>query len=123
MKLKRKTYTIFQLASAIFMILALLWLTISLPFVYNNQQKQSERDKIENTTSAAQNNDDSINPFGNTTEEKNPNSSNSLSEEFLHHHFIHDHFLSIAPQSYKCLNVDTYTAYHGELDVPPPDLA
>jgi hypothetical protein len=56
MKLKRKIYTNFQLASAVFMIMALLWLTVSLPFVYDNQQKQSERDKIENTSSSAENN-------------------------------------------------------------------
>ena len=123
MKLNRKIYTSFQLSSAVFMIMALLWLTVSLPFVYDNQQKQSERDKIENASSSPENNEDSTNPFGNTTEEKNPNNSNSLSEEFLHHHFIHDHFFSIASQSYKCVNVDTYIAYHGELDVPPPDVA
>lgn len=123
MKLKQKTYTIFQLSSAVFMIVALLWLTVSLPFVYDNQQKQSQIDKIENTSSSAENNEDSSNPFGNATEEKNPNSSNSLSEEFLHHHYSHDHFFSIASQFYKCVNVDTYIAYHGELDVPPPDVA
>ena len=123
MKQKQKTYTIFQLSSAVFMIVALLWLTVSLPFVYDNQQKQSQIDKIENTSSSAENNEDSSNPFGNTTEEKNPNNSNSLSEEFLHHHYSHDHFFSIASQSYKCVNVDTYIAYHGELDVPPPDVA
>jgi hypothetical protein len=123
MKLNRKIYTSFQLSSAVFMIMALLWLTVSLPFVYDNQQKQSERDKIENASSSAENNEESTNPFGNTTEEKNPNSSNSLSEEFLHDHYSHDHFFSIASQSYKRINVDTYIAYHGELDVPPPDVA
>jgi hypothetical protein len=123
MKLNRKIYTSFQLSSAVFMIMALLWLTVSLPFVYDNQQKQSERDKIENASSSAENNEDSSNPFGNTTEEKNPNSSNSLSEEYLHDHYSHDHFFPVASQSYKCINVDTYIAYHGELDVPPPDVA
>jgi hypothetical protein len=123
MKIKRKIFTPFQLLSAVFMIMALLWLTVSLPFVYDNQQKQSERDKIENASCWAENNEDSSNPFGNTTEEKNPNSSNSLSEEFLHDHYSHDHFFSIASQSYKRINVDTYIAYHGELDVPPPDVA
>ena len=87
---KKKIYTPFQLVSAVFMILALLWLTISLPFVYDNQQQQSERNQIVNQDSSSDNSEET-NPFGNTTEEKNPN-SNSFSEEFLHDHHVHDHY-------------------------------
>jgi|SRR5687768_2832241 len=119
----RKIYTPFQLASAVFMILALLWLTISLPFVYEKQQ-QLEKDQIANhDSSSGENTEESSNPFGNTTEEKNPNSSNSFSEEFLHDHHIHDHYFSISSQYHKCENVATYIAFHGDLEVPPPDVA
>ena len=119
----RKIYTPFQLASAVFMILALLWLTISLPFVYENQQ-QLEKDQIATQdSSSSENTEESSNPFGNTTEEKNPSSSNSFSEEFLHDHHIHDHYFSISSQYHKCENVATYIAFHGDLEVPPPDVA
>ena len=118
---KRKLYTPFQLASSGFMILALLWLTISLPFVFESQQ-QSQSNQIVNQDSS-ENSEESTNPFGNTTEEKNPNSSNSFSEEFLHDHHIHDHYFSIAAQYHKCENVATYIAFHGDLEVPPPDVA
>jgi hypothetical protein len=120
---KRKIYTPFQLASAVFMILALLWLTISLPFVYDNQQEQTEKNKIVNNASSAENNEEASNPFGNTTEEKNPNSSNSFSEEFLHDYHEHDHYFTISSQIRKCENVATYIAFHGDLEVPPPDVA
>ncbi len=125
MNRNQKTYNFFQLASAVFMILALLWLTISTPFVYKSQQNKTQQEKIEAAHNAlADTNEEgsSTNPFGNTTEEKNPNST-SLSEEYLHDHYIHDHFSLISSKSYKCENVDIYMAYHGELLVPPPDQA
>ena len=126
MNKNQKTYSFFQLASAVFMILALLWLTISTPFVYDSQQNQSSlKGKITIATNSLVDNSEeesSTNPFGNTTEEKNPNSS-SLSEEYLHDHYIHDHFFLISSNSYKCENVDTYIAFHGELLVPPPNQA
>jgi len=125
MRRNQKKYSFLQLSSAVFMILALLWLTISIPFVYNSQQNKLQKEKIEATQNAlADTNEEesSTNPFGNNTEEKNP-SSTSLSEEYLHDHFIHDHFFLISSQSYKCENVDTYVAYHGELLVPPPNQA
>ncbi|HQW43128.1 MAG: hypothetical protein IPP02_16655 [Chitinophagaceae bacterium] len=122
MKGKQKTYSIFQQVSAIFMVLALLWLTVSTPFVFASQQRLAEHKKANTTESATPGtNDDASNPFSNTTEEKNP-SSTSLSEEFLHDHYTADHFFSIASQYHKCENADTYNAFHGELLVPPPNL-
>jgi hypothetical protein len=126
MRRNQKTYNFIQLSSAVFMMLALLWLTISIPFVYNSQQNKLQKERIEAAQNAlADTNEEesaSTNPFGNNTEEKNP-SSTSLSEEYLHDHFIHDHFFLISSKSYKCENVDTYVAFHGELLVPPPNQA
>ena len=123
MKRNQKPYSVFQLASAVFMILALLWLTISTPFVYDNQQKQSQNIKMVSAQSSlADDGEEESNPFSNTTEEKNPN-SNTVTEEYLHSHHIVDHFLFIASQKYKCENAGTYIAFHGELLVPPPDVA
>ena len=124
MRKSQKTFNVFQLASAVFMIAALLWLTISAPFVYAGQQKLAQQ---ENTTNSpvplATNEEESSNPFGNTTEEKAPSGSNSFSEEYIHDHHKQDHFFSIILRYYNCENAGTYIAFHGELDVPPPDLA
>lgn len=125
MRKRKKSYNIFQLVSAGFMILALLWLTVSTPFVYASVQKQTAESKTINTQSCPgdANEEDCTDPFGNTTEEKNLNSGSSFSEEYLHDQHIHDHFFSIAIQNYKCEDADIYTAFHGEVQVPPPNVA
>ncbi|HKZ66806.1 MAG TPA: hypothetical protein VJ111_10640 [Chitinophagaceae bacterium] len=123
MKRYRKIYNPYHLLSAVFMILALLWLTISVPFVYASQREFAKKDKMENAGSPLSGNEEeAANPFGNTTEEKSPGSS-SFSEEYLHGHHSTDCFFSIALQYHKCENADTYHAYHGELLVPPPNAA
>jgi hypothetical protein len=126
MRRSKKPYSFFQLASAVFMITALLWLTVSTPFVYQFQQKQIEQNKIaksELSSVADTNNEEESNPFGNTTEEKNSSSSNTLTEEYLHELHLHTHFFSIVSSEHQCHHQDTYIAFHGELDVPPPDVA
>lgn len=103
------------------MILALLWLTISTPFVYASEQKQAQHNKIFASFDSTPE-EESSNPFADTTEEKNPNSS-SFSEEYLHEHDAHHHFSFVGSQNYKCEDSDTYTAFHGEVQVPPPNIA
>jgi len=104
------------------MILALVWLTISAPFVYASIQEHASLNKIENGGSLlSATEEETANPFGNTTEEKAPNTT--LSEEYLHDHHSTDSFFSIALQFHKCENADTYHAFHGELLVPPPNAA
>lgn len=121
MRKNRKIYSAFQLVSAVVMILALMWLTVSTPFVYAAQQELAKQQKTEKSCSPlAGTEEESSNPFGNATEEKAPNST-SLSEEFIHsNHRVYFSF-SIATQYHKCENVDTYIAFHGELLVPPPN--
>jgi cytoskeletal protein RodZ len=120
---KQKTYNFFQKGSAIFMIVALLWLTVSAPFVFASQQELAKQDKIADTQSPLSGNEEEAsNPFSSTTEEKNP-SSTSFSEEYLHDQHITDHFFLIATQYHNCVNAGTYIAYHGELLVPPPNVA
>jgi len=129
MKKQKKTYSIFQMASAIFMMLALLWLTVSTPFVFASQQKMAGQHSSQNIESSFSDNpladgsEEEANPFSNTTEEKNPNSSNSFSEEFLHHHHDDSHFFLLFSQLHKSENAGTYVAFHGELLVPPPNAA
>jgi len=120
---KQKTYNFFQKGSAIFMIVALLWLTVSTPFVFASQQELAKQDKMAADTQSplAGNEEEASNPFSNTTEEKAP-SSTTVSEEFLHDNNHSEHFFSLVSQYHKCENADTYHAYHGELLVPPPNI-
>jgi len=121
---KGKTYNFLHGVSAVLMILALLWLTISVPFVYAAQQEVAKQNKLAgNMTTDVGNEEDSTNPFGNTTEEKAPTNGSSVSEEYLHDHHKTDYFFSIISQYHKCENAGTYVAYHGELLVPPPNAA
>ena len=125
MKKKRKPYNTIQKVSTIFMMAALVWLTISLPFVYAGQQEIAKQQQTENTASPfASNEEESANPFGNgnSTEEKVSN-NNSLSEEYLHDHHKEDGLLAIARQYRSCEDARNYIAFHGELLVPPPNVA
>jgi hypothetical protein len=104
------------------MILALMWLTISAPFVYECQQQLAKYSKSSSVPMALDITEDETNPFGNNTEEKAPNSINSFSEEYLHDNHHLDYLLLITSQFQKCDNAGTYIAYHGELLVPPPNV-
>lgn len=124
MKRIKKPYSVFQLASAILMILALLWLTVSTPFVYANQQQLAKQMQLgDSTTDLGCNEEEAGNPLGNTNEEKKPSGSNSFSEEYLHHHYAEDLFISPISQFHKNENASVYNAFHGEVHVPPPNMA
>jgi hypothetical protein len=109
--------------SVIFMMLALLWLTVSLPFLYAGQQELIKQGLTVNGESpVSESDEDSTSPFGNSTEEKVP-ASTSFSEEYLHDYCTADHFFSFDPKYYKFEDEDAYHAFHGELLVPPPNAA
>lgn len=122
MKRNRKKNKAFQAISVIFMMMALLWLTVSVPFVYAGQQKIAKQQMENSGYPLTENEDDSSNPFGNTTEEKAPGNT-SFSEEYLHDHHVTDHFFSTGLRYHKCDDAEAYIAFHGELLVPPPNLA
>lgn len=123
MKRSHKIYNVFHKGSALFMILALCWLTISTPFVFACQQEMAKL-KMEDSRGPLNAQEDESNPLGNNTEEKVPGSANSLSEEYLHdHHITQPYLFSETSQYHKCENADTYIAFHGELLVPPPNAA
>ena len=122
MKRSQKTTNVFQRASAVFMVAALVWLTISAPFVYAGQQQLAKQEQAANQSlPQAGNEEEATNPFGNNTEEKA--GSSSFSEEYLHDHYKAEYFFSIVLRIHNHENADTYIAYHGELLVPPPDVA
>ena len=118
MKGRYKTYNPLQLLSAAGMIVALLWLTVSAPFVIAGQKAVA---KYEQQAGSA-NQKETANPFGNNTEEKSQNST-SFSEEYLHDHHKADQFILVESLYHKSENSGTYVAFHGELLVPPPNCA
>jgi len=124
MKKVPQPYSFFNRVSAIMMIVALSWLTISAPFVFEQQQKMAKQ----NTAATADlpiagTEEEAPNPFNGSTEEKAPKSLNSFSEEYLHDHHQSEYLFSIASTYHKCEDAGTYVAYHGELLVPPPNKA
>ena len=123
MKNETQLYSFFHHASAIIMIIALSWLTISAPFVFEQQQKMAKQNSSCCTNLPIAGNEEEANPFSGTTEEKAPKSLNTFSEEYLHDHHQSEYFFSIASQFHNNQDVATYVAYHGELLVPPPNKA
>lgn len=117
----RRTYSVFQKISSVLMFLALCWLTVSLPFVFEIQQKLAK----ESTAASAQVPmnviEEEIAPPGNAAEEKAPGSANSFSEEYMHDSNRSVYSFSLASQFHKCGNAGTYIAFHGELLSPPPE--
>src|SRR5688572_28087671 len=119
MEKNKTTYRVSQILSAVFLAMALLWLTVSLPFVYESQRELA---KHSSAATASCSNEEEANHFGtNTTEEKAPSGVTSVSEEYLHDHHTAEYFTSIASQNHKCENSGVYNAFHGEVHVAPPN--
>lgn len=123
--MKRKAKHIFiRWASGIFMMLVLVWLTVSTPFVNAFQMQMAERDHALKTApdrSATDTESTDANLFANTTEEKTESGGISFSEEYLHDHHelldTEDDYLKHEPSGHSAL----YIAFHGELLSPPPE--
>ena len=79
-------YSLFHRVSAIMMIVALSWLTISAPFVYEQQQKIAKENSSGFANLPIAGTDEEANPFSGSTEEKAPKTLNTFSEEYLHDH-------------------------------------
>ena len=108
-------FSLKSIISCVFMIMALLWLTISTPFVFASQQAyQSEVQKQSGSS-------EDKNPFSTTTEEKNEGSVSTLSE-YLHNLDLISHHFIVLKRIYKCHSSDLYYAYHPELLSPPPEV-
>src|SRR6476469_4991004 len=108
-------FSLKSVISSLFMIIALLWLTVSTPFVFASQQAQQKEIQKQ-----AGGNEDK-NPFSATAEEKNESSVSTLSE-YLHALNSIDHHFIVLTRTYKCHTSDLYYAYHPELLSPPPKV-
>jgi len=118
MKRPATQYTLRHKLSGILMLLALVWLTVSIPYVYRAQQEIAKAEQQQ----PASGDDESDNPFANTTEEKTCSSTNMPTEEFLHdhHHELPHHFTEITSDLIHAHEA-TYVAFHGEMLCPPPN--
>lgn len=119
----QQPYNYFQRGSAIIMIAALCWLTISAPFVFENQQKIAKQNCEAPASIPLAGTEEEANPISSSTEEKAPKTLNSFSEEYLHDSHRSEYLFAIISQYHKGENAGTYIAFHGELLVPPPNQA
>ena len=118
---KKSVYTTRARAYAVLMILTLLWLTVSIPVVFDAQQELAQQETKSNLSDNAfpAENDDA-NPYSGSTEEKTPASGN-LSEEYIHGSNSHS-FAAIVKMSYdNHHSSELYIAFHGDLHCPPPN--
>jgi hypothetical protein len=119
---KKKTYSCTQKFIAVLMIVSMIWLTISTPFVFRAQQAIAKQQQNMPDQSLLAGNEEESNTMGGSTEGK-ALSLNTLTEDFLHDCHL-SHYFSIQIISFHgCENADTYVAFHGEMDVPPPDFS
>lgn len=110
------TYNFLQKAATVFLMVMLIWLTVSTPFIINSQQFQN--DDVSATWPCSD--DDGCDTSGNDVEEKAPAGSN-LSDEFLHEHYYATGYTLITSSNHRQENMDVYIAFHGELHAPPPN--
>ena len=101
-----KSITIFNRASAIFLVLALIWFSVGVTFNPGSQPFDI-LNNIESTTD--------------TPEEKIP-TTNLFSEEYLHEHHMPHFFIDISAAVHFIEDARNYPAFHGELLVPPPNF-
>ncbi|MEO8173784.1 MAG: hypothetical protein ABI581_11900 [Sediminibacterium sp.] len=118
---RRKPVNTARFISCIFMMLALAWLTISLPIVYSAQQTAEQKKATASEPQQAE--EETGNPFANTTEEKTSGNSTSFSEEYLHDVNHSEHYVTELANEYSIEHFHTYIAFYGDLESPPPDLA
>lgn len=116
---KFPAYKLKNKIAAFAMIIALGWLTISLPYVYSFQKELAKQESKSSSTDPPVDNEES-NPLSNSTEEKAP--SSNISEEYLHHTDDHNYLLGYKLNHDSCHSYDVYVAYHGEVQCPPPNF-
>ena len=100
------------------MVITLLWLTISTPFIYMVQENQLTF-SIENPSDSEEN-ETSNQLIPNPSEEKTEKNSNNISE-YLNHHDLSDSYSSSRVKYGLALSTQLYLSFYGELLTPPPN--
>jgi hypothetical protein len=103
---------------SIFLMLALLWMTISTSFVYFPVAEKNPGNMEQPVKK--QSGDQAGNPFSNSTEEKAP-STITITEEYIHHTEHHEHPWFSINKCYGFYSLSAYVAWHGEPLCPPPN--
>jgi len=111
----KSTYRFSDFVSATFMVLTLLWLTVSTPFIV---EVQKELHATQSTAPVEKSQEDNTNPFSGLNEER---SSEISISEYLHHSAA-----IVGTHSYDLEHGDSegtriYIAFYGELLSPPPE--
>jgi hypothetical protein len=119
MRQNPSTFNPLQKAGSLLLILALVWLSVSTPYVYRFQQKT----KTEKQAMTAENDTDCEDGCGllnNTNEEKAESGPNTL-QEFLHEplHIAHPSIEQV--NEYGHFEQKASVAYHPEFISPPPE--
>ena len=117
MEKRQYRYTFVHKCSSVFMMLTLVWLTLSIPFVYAAQQLQKEKTQHGKVSS-----NNTTNPFASTTEEKTQTGANTLAEYLHPPTALPDKHSTTLVNYYKGYPSDIYLAYHPERLSPPPEL-
>ncbi|MCG2613899.1 hypothetical protein LZZ85_06385 [Terrimonas sp. NA20] len=125
MKKAVSTYQLRHYITSITMLLMMVWLTVSTPFVFASQSKAAYQQAL--SAASSQSTDDSTaddeqacTPLGGT-EEKTSNGVNSISEEYLHMDSELFHLAELSLNHTPQHTISEYVAFHGELLCPPPN--
>lgn len=102
------------------MLLALAWLTISLPFVYSFQQSQKAAAQKQFAQTASDSSEDR-NPLTNTNEEKSEGGVTQLSE-YLHDHQLELHSFTVEDRRHIGHQCKLHLDVHPEFFSPPPEI-
>jgi hypothetical protein len=117
-KKRKNIFNLRHIVSSVLMLLALAWLTVSLPYVYASQKAQKEHNRAVQSQAVPE--EETCNPFANTTEEKTEGGVNTLSE-YLHDMHQMAHHYVIIDKYYKGHLSNLYFAFHPDLLSPPPE--
>jgi hypothetical protein len=102
------------ISSALLMLAALLWLTISTPFVYSSRQavaaENLKKGKAEQQAS----------PLTGASEERSESGINTLSE-YMHEHCLICSYGQPLVKYEKGHTASVYISFHPELHAPPPN--
>ena len=105
------------------MLLALAWLTVSAPYVYNIQE-ELDAISLNSNGDSDRSNDGNENAdnnlLANPSEEKTETNINNLSE-YLHHHEVAERIIPANIFYFHDTSIALYRAFHGELLTPPPN--
>ncbi len=122
MKPVKQKFNLQQKIHACFMIMALLFLTVSAPLTVRSQMDSDDLSGQQSDIPSSPVEEKSCNPFGNNTEEKVPGTNSPL-EEFLHDYSDQTLLCSDNINQFGSHDADIFIDYHHEILVPPPNFS